>query len=208
MKYRKKALIVTAYTAPNTQYIATLEGISTANKGDYVVTGIDNEQWVVKPSYFHDSYKHLSGNTYRRIPQVLDAVQIGKEEVAQALTGDIRGDVGDYRITGKKGEHWYVKPDIFDKTYERVNKAMIQSGLQKSIDQLGMELVTRYLPKGMKIHPCDLHGHYLAHYKEPDPVCPLCIKTGGGEGTSATDIEHWINIKDNVQAATGFRPQG
>jgi hypothetical protein len=70
--------------------------------------------------------------------------------------------------------------------------------IQKSINQIGMEGVVRYLPKGMKLHPCDLHGMFLSHYKAENPVCPLCVQTGTGEGTTATDVEHYINIRDMV----------
>lgn len=208
MRYRKIAYQVTADKSSMDCYIDTLEGISTAHKGDYIVTGVDNEQWVVKPEYFSTSYSHIRGNQYRRIPQVVNAVLTNKDEVSHAPTGDIHGTRGDYRVTGSKGEVWYVKPDIFAKTYERVSKSMDMTNLQKSIEQIGMEAVQRYLPKGAKLHPCDMHGHFLAHYKDSSPTCPLCITTGTGEGTTATTIEHWINIKDNVQATTGYRPQG
>lgn len=205
--YRKLALTVTAEPSDMDCYITTLEGVSTAKKGDYVVTGVDSEQWVVKPEWFHTAYTHIKGNEYKRKPQVLEAVQIHTPEVSSAPTGDIKGDVGDYRVTGKKGEQWYVKPDIFDKTYERVNKSM--NDLQKSIDQIGMEGVVKYLPKGMSLHPCDLHGHFLTHYTDKQPTCPLCIKQDpSANGTNATEVEHWIDLKDTVQATTGFRPQG
>lgn len=208
MKYRKIALVVTADKADNQCYIATLEGVSTAYPGDYIVTGVDNEQWVVKPEYFSGSYSHISGNQYRRKPIVVDAVLTNTDEVTHAPTGDIKGTAGDYKITGTKGEQWFVKPDIFAKTYERVVKAMDNTGIQKSIDQIGIEAVTRYLPKGAKLHSCPLHGYFLAHYKDTDPICSACTSTGSGEGTTATSVEHWINIKDEVQHTVGYRPQG
>ncbi|AGR46887.1 hypothetical protein JL_4 [Bacillus phage JL] len=71
--------------------------------------------------------------------------------------------------------------------------------IQKSINQIGMEGVVRYLPKGMKLHPCDLHGSFLAHYKDELPTCPLCIQHNhAAEGTTATEVEHYINIRDLV----------
>ncbi len=208
MQYRKKALVVTADKADKQCYIATLEGVSTANPGDYIVTGIDNEQWVVKPKYFHASYSHIKDNQYRRKPIVVDAVLTNTDEVTHAPTGDIKGTAGDYKVTDTKGEQWFVKPDIFAKTYERVSKAMDTTGLQKSIDQIGIDAVTRYLPKGAKLHSCPLHGHFLAHYKDVDPTCAMCTSTGAGEGTTATQMEHWIDMKDEVQHTVGFRPQG
>lgn len=203
MKYRKKAITVQADVIDTPQYVTTLEGVSEGKPGDYLVTGIDYEQWFVKPEWFKGSYTHIRGNLYQRKPQVLDAVQIDKPEVVSAPTGDIRGDKGDYKVTGTKGEQWFVKPDIFEKTYERVSKSMEKNNLQKSIDQLSMDTVRRYLPKGMAIHPCDLHGHFLAHYSNNNPTCPLCIKHDPqAEGTTASEVELYIDLRDAMQQGT------
>lgn len=68
------------------------------------------------------------------------------------------------------------------------------NGIQKSINQIGMDGVIRYLPKGMRLHPCDIHGYYLAHYKNTNPVCPLCsMPTQTGEGVTATQVEKEID---------------
>jgi len=203
-RYRKKALIVTAEPATQDQYLTTLEGVSTVHKGDMIVTGIDNEQWAIRPEWFHQAYTHIKGNQYRRKPQLLDAVQIHDIEYVSAPTGPIRGDPGDYKITGTKGEQWFCKPDIFDKTYERVSKSMdTKSVLSKAIDDIGLLAVARYLPKGYKIYPCDLHGHFLAHYSDKNPLCPLCIHADPhANGTTATEIEHWIDLKDGINPYT------
>lgn len=75
----------------------------------------------------------------------------------------------------------------------------MKNEIQKSIDQIGMEGVTRYLPKGMKLHPCDLHGMFLAHYRDTNPLCPLCTQhDSNAEGTTATAVEHFINLRDMV----------
>jgi hypothetical protein len=75
----------------------------------------------------------------------------------------------------------------------------MKNGIQKSIDQLGQATVERYLPKGMKLYPCDIHGHFLEHYSNKEPVCPLCISHNPkAEGTPATQVEHFINIRDMV----------
>ena len=202
-KYRKKAIIVTAEIAKQAQYIATLEGVSTAKTGDMIVTGIDNEQWAVKPEWFHGAYTHIEGNKWQRKPQVLEAVQIHEPDVVPAPTGDIKGDPGDWKVTGTKGEQWFVKPDIFDKTYERVSKSMDKSVLSKAIDDIGLSAVARYLPKGYKIYPCDIHGHFLAHYTDREPVCPLCIHHDPvADGVTATQIEHYIDLRDGINPYT------
>lgn len=203
-KFKKKEIIVQATKIDMPQYVATLEGISTGKKGDYLVTGIDNEQWVVKPEWFHGAYTHLEGDKWKRKPQVLEATQISQPDIAKAPTGDIKGNPGDFKVTGTKGEQWFVKPDIFIKTYDPVDKeakAMVKedkNGLQKAIDQIGEIGVLRYLPKGLKLHNCDIHGKYLAHYKQDNPLCPLCpAPTGNGNGTTATEVEHLIELRNN-----------
>lgn len=35
--------------------------------------------------------------------------------------GDMKIDEGDYISTGVDGEHWAIAPEIFEKTYERVD---------------------------------------------------------------------------------------
>ena len=40
------------------------------------------------------------------------------------LEGTMRADVGDYVITGVKGEVYPCKPDIFEATYEPVSEAV------------------------------------------------------------------------------------
>ena len=57
---------------------------------------------------------------YRKKPVVIEAYQTDKELDIETLEGVMRASVGDYIITGVNGEKYPCKPDIFDKTYERV----------------------------------------------------------------------------------------
>jgi len=76
-----------------------------------------------------------------------------------------------------------------------------KNGIQKSIDQMGMEGVIRYLPKGMKLYDCPIHGKFVAHYKDANPLCPLCIApSGDGNGTTASDVELFIDLQKQKQA--------
>ena len=43
-----------------------------------------------------------------------------KEE--NKFEGDMKASVGDYIITGVNGEQYPCKPDIFEKTYERIGE--------------------------------------------------------------------------------------
>ena len=69
---------------------------------------------------------------YRKKPVVIEAVQWFKDGdhpsvyegglsscyYIDTLEGEMRVTVGDFIITGVKGEHYPCKPDIFEMTYE------------------------------------------------------------------------------------------
>ena len=51
---------------------------------------------------------------------VIEAYRTDKEMIIHTLEGDMKASVGDYIITGVNGEQYPCKPDVFEKTYERV----------------------------------------------------------------------------------------
>lgn len=55
---------------------------------------------------------------YRKKPVVIEAYQTDKEMDIETLEGTMHASVGDYIITGVRGEKYPCKPDIFEKTYE------------------------------------------------------------------------------------------
>lgn len=57
---RKKQVEVTAYQTNSIQYIDTLEGKMKANIGDWIVTGVNGEQYPVKPDIFQKTYEIIS----------------------------------------------------------------------------------------------------------------------------------------------------
>ena len=84
---------------------------------------------------------------------------------------------------------------------------MNRNELQKAVDQIGEVGVIQYLPKGMKLHDCPIHGKFLSHYKDSNPLCPLCnTATNDGNGVNATDAEVAIDIRDALQAAMRNSP--
>lgn len=58
---------------------------------------------------------------YRKKPIEIDAFQTEKDMIIRTLEGDMRAQKGDWIIIGVNGEQYPCKPDIFDKTYERVD---------------------------------------------------------------------------------------
>nr|DAO35983.1 MAG TPA: PGDYG protein [Bacteriophage sp.] len=53
-------------------------------------------------------------------PVVIEAYQTDKEMVIQTLEGPMQASVGDWIITGIRGEEYPCKPDVFARTYEEV----------------------------------------------------------------------------------------
>lgn len=55
-KYRKKPVVVEAYQTDVELDIKTLEGIMHANIGDWIITGVQGEQYPCKPDIFEETY--------------------------------------------------------------------------------------------------------------------------------------------------------
>lgn len=60
--YRKKPVIVTAYQTDKEMDISTLEGTMHANDGDWIITGVNGEQYPCKPDIFEKTYELAVNN--------------------------------------------------------------------------------------------------------------------------------------------------
>lgn len=58
-KARKKPVVVNAYRTDTELDIQTLEGVMHAEPGDWIITGVDGEQYPCKPSIFQKTYEIL-----------------------------------------------------------------------------------------------------------------------------------------------------
>lgn len=56
-KYRKKPVVIEAYQTDKEMDIPTLEGVMHASKGDYIITGVNGEQYPCKPDIFEKTYE-------------------------------------------------------------------------------------------------------------------------------------------------------
>lgn len=59
---------------------------------------------------------------FRKKPVVIEAYQTNKQMVIHTLEGDMTAQIGDWIITGLRGEQYPCKPDIFEKSYELVEE--------------------------------------------------------------------------------------
>lgn len=59
---------------------------------------------------------------FRKKPVIIEAYQTDTELDIPTLEGIMHANVGDWIITGVQGEKYPCKPDVFEKTYERVEE--------------------------------------------------------------------------------------
>lgn len=58
---------------------------------------------------------------FQKKPVVVEAYQTDIEMTIHTLEGDMKASPGDWIVTGVEGEQYPCKPDIFEKTYQRIN---------------------------------------------------------------------------------------
>lgn len=59
MKFRKKPIIIEAYQTDVAITIDTLEGKMIASPGDWIITGVNGEQYPCKPDIFEKTYEPI-----------------------------------------------------------------------------------------------------------------------------------------------------
>ena len=57
---------------------------------------------------------------FKKKPVIVEAVRLTRPIIIKTLEGDIAGEVGDWLVTGVKGEQYPCKDDVFRMTYEEV----------------------------------------------------------------------------------------
>ena len=57
MKYRKKPVVIEAFQTDKEMIIHTLEGDMKASVGDFIITGVNGEQYPCKPDIFEKTYE-------------------------------------------------------------------------------------------------------------------------------------------------------
>ncbi len=58
---------------------------------------------------------------FQKKPVIVEAYQTDVEITIKTLEGNMLASPGDWIITGVNGEQYPCKPDIFEKTYQKVN---------------------------------------------------------------------------------------
>ena len=74
---------------------------------------------------------------YRKKPIEVEAYKTDKEIIIHTLEGDMKASVGDYIITGVKGEQYPCKPEIFEATYEITTANVVpKSEVEKIFEEI------------------------------------------------------------------------
>ena len=66
-KYRKKPVVIEAYQTDKELDIKTLEGTMHASIGDYIITGVEGEQYPCKPDIFKKTYETVDTNDNNKV---------------------------------------------------------------------------------------------------------------------------------------------
>ena len=117
--YIKKPVQVDAEQTLETKIIHTLEGDIVANPTDWIITGIEGEQYPVKDEEFKNIYDCLDNGRFRKKPIKVTAWQTDRELLIPHGESNLKASIGDYIVKHPDGNFAPVKPDIFNKTYDK-----------------------------------------------------------------------------------------
>ena len=84
---------------------------------------------------------------YRKKPVIVEAYQTDTAITIHTLEGDLKGEKGDWIITGLRGEQYPCKPDIFEETYEAVEAVAQEKSLGEQIE-LDAAMCLGYILRG------------------------------------------------------------
>lgn len=59
-RFRKKPVIIEAYQTEVEMVVSTLEGDMIASPGDWIITGVNGEQYPCKPDIFEKTYEPMN----------------------------------------------------------------------------------------------------------------------------------------------------
>lgn len=61
-RFRKKPVVIEATRLTNKMTVETLEGTMTGDKGDWLITGVNNEQYFCKDDIFRKTYEPIDAS--------------------------------------------------------------------------------------------------------------------------------------------------
>lgn len=185
MKYRKKPVVIEAYRTNKEVVIHTLEGDMKASVGDYIITGVNGEQYPCKPDIFYKTYELVRDTNFDRIREmsleemaelyvdfimrqknVLSELESTSAVVIEAVRRDLYLDAVHwlnvrYRENDRKQEHIQdnglvsVKPK---------NESMVVLTQKEVCDACKKQIPTKakYTEKQSRFSECSVCGHLVS----------------------------------------------
>ena len=101
-EYRKKPVVITAWQTDTDLYIKTLEGEMHASPGDWIITGVNGEQYPCKPDIFEKTYE--PAEVAENKDTELARLRAERDELRAALEGVVA--VRGYAESIERGEDW------------------------------------------------------------------------------------------------------
>lgn len=118
-RYIKKPIEVDAIQISEPEVVHTLEGDVTANSSDWIITGVNGERYPVNNETFGNLYDVCENGKYKKKPLEVTAWQTDRELLIPHGNESLKASIGDFIVKQPDGSFAPVKPDIFEKTYDR-----------------------------------------------------------------------------------------
>lgn len=112
--------------------IDTREGPVQGHDGDWLLTGVEGEQWPLPIERFEATYERSTNvthapNVYIKRMQIVQAQTLpGPAKVMTSWGAELDGKAGDWLITAGPEDHWVIQDSIFQQTYTLADEAAIQ----------------------------------------------------------------------------------
>ena len=71
-KFRKKPVVIDAMRITRKMTVTTLEGVMTGNPGDWLITGVNREQYFCKDDIFRKTYESTDEESENALLRVKD----------------------------------------------------------------------------------------------------------------------------------------
>lgn len=135
---QKKAIPVKFEFAKTDGVCKTLEGEVAYKSGDAIMTGVKGENWPISREKFEKSYDIIGEGQATKKPVLSIAFQSQKDTVVPVGWQDspLKGPKGHYILVYGDKDYGVVEPEIFNKTYDVVDRFLPDRNVVKSNEPL------------------------------------------------------------------------
>lgn len=119
-RYRQRPVEISAIRVESKTTVETLEGTEEASSGDWIITGINGEQWPISNSTFEKKYKPVRDKPgrFRKLPVDVEAAQMNSSFTIDTRWGTQKGKPGDWIVFTDTNDSYVCEQSIFSQSYE------------------------------------------------------------------------------------------